>query len=146
MVGIRLESPEPSWFATLDQAGWNRLEALPGVAGALLRIGLDPGSAPRDLEAVLGDRWAKLANLKVIKTLPDLQTNGLSGFGVVHELKGGRTPATDQDIAGNIELFQTQLWLARGSHTVHILSTVPPEANALHHAIERAVATVRLTP
>jgi hypothetical protein len=95
---------------------------------------------------VLGDRWAKLENLKVIKTLPDLQTNGLSSFGVVHELKGGRTPATDQDIAGNIELFQTQRWLAGGSQTVHILSTVPPEANALHHAIDRAVATVRLTP
>jgi len=61
-------------------------------------------------------------------------------------LKGGRTPATDQDIAGNIELFQTQRWLASESHTVHILSTVPPEANALQDAIERAVATVRLTP
>lgn len=146
LLGIRFESPEPSWFATLDQAGWNRLEAFPGVAGALLRIDLDSGSVPRDLEAVLSDRWAKLANIKVIKTLPDLQTNGLSGFGVVHELKGGRTPATDQDIAGNIELLQTQRWLAQGSHTVHILSTVPPEGNALHDAIERAVATVRLTP
>lgn len=144
VLGVLIESPEPKWFDS-PGPGWNRLEAKPGIDGAVLQVDLDPPNPPADLAAVANDKWSKIANVTLLDTLPDLRFGGLAGFGVTQGLKGAGIGAGGIRVGGSIkaDLVQTQMWLRGADHSVHLIFVAPREAAALRETMQRAARTLR---
>ena len=145
VLGVLIESPEPKWFDS-PGPGWNRLEATPGVEGAVLQIDLDPPNLPADLAAVENDKWSKIANVTLLDTHPDLRMGGLAGFGVTQGLKGAGFGVGGIRLGESLEadLVQTQMWLRGAARSVHVIHVTPRQATALREAMAKAVGSLRL--
>lgn len=145
VLGVLIESPEPKWFDS-PGPGWNRLEVNPGIEGAVLQVDLDPPNLPADLAAVENDKWAKVANVRLLDTHPELRIGGLAGFGVTQGLKGAGIGAGGIRVGGSLEadLVQTQMWLRGAEHSVHVIYVTPSEATAVREAMQKAVGSLRI--
>jgi len=147
LLGVRIERM-PVWFDS-PRAGWNRLEADPGLPSAMLKIDLNSDGMPADLDAVLNSRASRLLNVSVEESHADLRIGGLSGFAVVQGLKGVGPAVSVGPVRvgmGSIQadLIATQIWLRSEGLAVHVHFVVPRDARSLRDVIARAVATMRI--
>lgn len=145
-LGVPIGLP-PKWSDALP-AGWNQLKIETGVESAVLQVDLNPAIMPADVEGVLKDRWAKVFNLKVVESNPDIRIGALQGFSVTHDLRGAGPKAGAGAVKVGMgtmkaELLQTQLWLRGSRHAVHALLITPTDAHDLRAVMARVVETLR---
>jgi hypothetical protein len=146
VIGLPIELP-PKWSDALT-AGWNQLKIETGVENAVLQVSLNPPNMPADVEGVLTDRWAKVLNLSVVESNPDVRIGALQGFSVTHDLQGvgpkvGVGPVKVGMGTMKAELLQTQHWLRGPGHAVHTLFITPTHAHDLRSVIARVLETLR---
>lgn len=146
VIGLPIELP-PKWSDALA-AGWNQLKIEMGLENAVLQVNLNPPNMPADVEGVLTDRWAKVLNLAVVESSPDVRIGALQGFSVTHDLRGvgpkvGVGPVKVGMGTMKAELLQTQHWLRGPGHTVHTLFITPTHAHELRSVIARVLETLR---
>jgi len=146
VIGLPIELP-PKWSDTLP-AGWNQLKIETGVENAVLQINLNPPNMPADVDGVLTDRWAKVLNLTVVESNPDVRIGALQGFSVTHDLRGvgpkvGAGPVKVGMGTMKAELLQTQHWLRGPRYAVHTTVITPTDAHELRRVIARVLETLR---
>jgi hypothetical protein len=146
VIGLPIELP-PKWSDALA-AGWNQLKIEMGLEDAVLQVNLNPPNMPPDVESVLTDRWAKVLNLAVVESNPDVRIGALQGFSVTHDLRGvgpkvGVGPVKVGMGTMKAELLQTQHWLRGPGHAVHTLFITPTHAHELRSVIARVLETLR---
>ena len=146
VIGLPIELP-PKWSDALA-AGWNQLKIETGVDNAVLQVDLNPPNIPADVEDVLTDRWAKVLNLAVVESNPDVRIGALQGFSVTHDLRGvgpkvGAGPVKVGMGTMKAELLQTQHWLRGPGHAVHTLFITPTHAHELRSVIAKVLETLR---
>lgn len=146
VIGLPIELP-PKWSDALP-AGWNQLKIETGVENAVLQVDLNPPDMPTDVEGVLTDRWAKVLNLAVVESNPDVRIGALQGFSVTHDLRGvgpkvGAGPVKVGMGSMKAELLQTQHWLRGPGHAVHTLFITPTHAHELRSVIAKVLETLR---
>jgi hypothetical protein len=146
VIGLPIELP-PKWSDALA-AGWNQLKIETSVEDAVLQVNLNPPNMPANVEGVLTDRWAKVLNLAVVESNPDVRIGALQGFSVTHNLQGvgpkvGVGPVKVGMGSMKAELLQTQHWLRGPGHAVHTLFITPTHAHELRSVIARVLETLR---
>jgi len=146
VLGLPIELP-PKWSDALP-AGWNQLKIETGVENALLQVNLNPAIMPADVEGVLTDRWAKVLNLAVVESNPEIRIGALQGFSVTHDLRGvgpkvGAGPVKVGMGTMKAELLQTQHWLRGPGYAVHTTVITPTDAHELRSVIARVMETLR---
>jgi hypothetical protein len=146
VLGLPLELA-PRWSDVLP-AGWNQLKIETGVENAVLQVNLNPAIMPADVDGVLKDRWARLLNLAVVESNPDVRIGALQGFSVTHDLRGvgpkiGAGPVKVGMGTMKAELLQTQHWLRAPRYAVHTTVVTPTDALELRNVIARVLETLR---
>jgi hypothetical protein len=146
VIGLTIGLP-PKWSDALP-AGWNQLKIETGVENAVLQVNLNPPDMPADVEGVLTDRWAKVLNLAVVESNPDVRIGALQGFSVTHNLQGvgpkvGVGPVKVGMGSMKAELLQTQHWLRGPGHAVHTQFITPTHAHELRSVIAKVLETLR---
>jgi hypothetical protein len=146
VLGVPVGLP-PKWSDALP-AGWNQLKIETGVESAVLQVNLNPALMPADVEGVLKDRWAKVLNLTVVESNPDVRIGALQGFSVTHDLRGvgpkvGAGPVKVGVGTMKAELLQTQHWLRGPRYAVHATIITPTDAHELRSVIARVLETLR---
>ena len=146
VLGVPVTLP-PKWSDTLS-TGWTQLKIETGVENAVLQVNLNPATMPADAEGVLQDRWAKVLNLTVVESNPDVRIGALQGFSVTHDLRGVGPKADAGPVKVGFgtmkaELLQTQHWLRGPTHAVHITLVTPTDAHELRSVIARVLDTLR---
>jgi hypothetical protein len=146
VIGLPIELP-PKWSDALA-AGWNQLKIEMGLEDAVLQVNLNPPNMPPDVEGVLTDRWAKVLNLAVVESNPDVRIGALQGFSVTHDLQGvgpkiGAGPIKVGMGTMKAELLQTQHWLRGPGHVVHTLFITPTHAHELRSVIAKVLESLR---
>jgi hypothetical protein len=146
VLGLPIGLP-PKWSDALA-SGWNQLKIETGVESAVLQVNLNPAIMPADVEGVLTDRWAKVLNLAVVESNPDVRIGALQGFSVTHDLRGvgpkvGAGPVKVGMGTMKAELLQTQHWLRGPRYAVHATIITPTDAHELRSVIARVLETLR---
>jgi len=146
VLGLPIGLP-PKWSDALA-AGWNQLKIETGVESAVLQVNLNPAIMPADVEGVLTDRWAKVLNLAVVESNPDVRIGALQGFSVTHDLRGvgpkvGAGPVKVGMGTMKAELLQTQHWLRGPGYAVHTQFITPTHAHELRSVIAKVLETLR---
>jgi len=146
VLGVPVGLP-PKWSDVLP-AGWNQLKIETGVENAVLQVNLNPATMPADVEGVLHDRWAKVLNLTVVESNPDVRIGALQGFAVTHDLRGvgpkaGAGPVKVGMGTMKAELLQTQHWLRGPGYAVHTTVVTPTDAHELRSVVAKVLESVR---